>query len=75
MFGSIVSFFVTFWLLSSIPNYYLYGIYDEILLMPESYITLVFFSFSYILVDAGMTAVNNELMKIKQIRLEIFDNE
>lgn len=56
--GSIVSFFVIFWLMSSIPSYYLYGIYDEILRMPESYLSLFFFAFSFLLIDAGMHSAN-----------------
>jgi len=55
---SIVCFFVTFWALSSIKNYYLYGIYDEILRMPESYLALFFFAFSFLLIDAGTHSAN-----------------
>lgn len=54
MLGSIVSFFLCFWGLASIKSYYLYGVYTEILDIPESYLAFFFFAFSYILIDAGM---------------------
>lgn len=56
--GSIVSFFVIFGLLANIVDYSLFGTFDELIKMPEAYLTLTFFMFSYLLIDAGVTSVN-----------------
>jgi magnesium-transporting ATPase (P-type) len=64
MLGSIVSFFICFWGLSSIKAYYMYGVYQQILLIPETYVSFVFFGFSYILVDAGTHSAQQEYKKV-----------
>lgn len=72
--GSIASFFLFFGVLSAIPGYDpLYGVFDELWRMPESYMLLFFTCVAYLLVDIGIGAINEEMTNIRQMRLEMDD--
>ena len=57
----IVSFFVVFFLLSSIVNYDLTGDFEHLYSSPETYLVLFFFAFAYILIDSGLQQANVEI--------------
>lgn len=48
-----------------------FGAFYEILTFPETYVTLIFFMFSYVLIDAGMRTASLEINAIYLRRIEL----
>ena len=70
--ASIVAYFACLWF----ATYYSaesddFGAFYELLTFPETYVTLLFFAFSYVLIDAGMRYASLEINAIYMRRKEL----
>ena len=68
---SIAAFFVCFWGLCAIVNYELYGEFNHLYGFPETYFSLLFFTFAYVLVDSGLQLANSEVRRWMMNRSEV----
>ena len=59
--ASVASYFGVFLILNSIPIYNDFGTFEMLFSEPISYFALVFFTFSYVLIDAGAKFANNQI--------------
>jgi len=55
--GSIASFYIFFGVLSAITASEMFGVFQEMWTMPETYFLLFFSGTAYLLVDVGIGAV------------------
>lgn len=70
--ASIASYFAAFWFLT----YYSaeaddFGVFYELITFAQTYMTLIFFTFSYVLIDAGMRFASLEINAIFLRRKEL----
>jgi hypothetical protein len=70
---SIMLFFIGFWFLSSIQDYYLFGVFSHVYDQIESYLLMFFLCASFILVDYGQFTVMQEIQSFRTQELEIND--
>lgn len=70
IFGSIASFYIFFGVLASFHASELYGVFEELWDMPETYLLLFFAGTSYLLIDSGISATNAEYNSVRQLRFE-----
>jgi len=63
IFLSIASFFIVYYLLANLGTYQVGGEFYHMFTNVTSYLTLIFFSFTYILIDTGMERANAEIIK------------
>ena len=59
---SIASFFLAYWALSEIGTYTMAGEFEHQFTYSTTYFTLVFFSFTFVLIDSGLMMANAEII-------------
>ncbi len=72
IFLSIASFFVVYWMLASIGSFTVTCEFNEMFTSATTYLTLLFFTFSFVLIDSGMQMANAEIVAymLKQKELQ-----
>ena len=72
IFLSIASFFIVYYVLCQLASYQVGGEFYHMFTSMTSYLTLLFFSFTFVLVDSGMQMANAEIIAymLKQKELE-----
>ena len=59
---SITSFFVAYWFLSYLGSETVTGEFDHLFTYSTTYFVLLFFSFTFVLIDSGLMMANAEII-------------
>lgn len=68
---SISLFYLAFYGLSTMENYTLTGEFEHLYGFPETYFSLLFFTFAYVLIDSGLQLANSEVRRWMMQRQEL----